>query len=101
MKPIIIGLVVLGAVVMTTTTLTVTTVKWNAPKVRISLIRLASSSPRTYEQIRVLATSTPNLGVFKWSKLPVDKGTERYISVECIFSEQECHSALIGPYTVK
>lgn len=94
------GILAIGAI--TTTTKTITTVKWDVPQVRIALIQKTNDNPNTYRLVRVLATSTPNLGTFKWTKIASDKGSNLYIEIECIMSDAQCRAPLpIGPYTVK
>lgn len=83
-------------------------VKWNvaqvsSPQVSISVLRLISGSPLlanqplTYSLVRVIATSTPNTGVFSWSPIIGDNGTSTYIQVGCVLSNNACQAFSLIP----
>ena len=64
----------------------------NSPRVIISLIKRVSTDPDTYDLVRVLASSTPNIGGYTWTIRPNEVSPDTYIEVGCVFSDSECHS---------
>lgn len=64
------------------------TIRWSstnypaAAGVNINLLRKVSSSPLSYELVRVIATDSPNDGTETWSNLSTDTG-ELYVEIAC------------------
>lgn len=68
-----------------------------APKtVAINIIRKVSSSPNRYELVRTVSVATLNDGSAVWVPAMTDLGSNIYVEVGCILSNQACTASKVS-----